>query len=177
MRAPTDCPNSPLRLSCPRMYPPAHLAAALLVNEACRGDRPSAMAATLVPDLVDKTLAWLLGLTPSGRYMAHSLSAVALSTALVAVVGGRRRGVSFGAGYLSHLVVDLWEGGHVPWLMPFKRYAPVADRWQLGLSAKGFLLELASTLLLIRFARASLKRSAQGAPSPEQPPSMEAPFR
>jgi len=159
------------------MYPPAHLAAALLVNEAYRGDRPSAMAATLVPDLVDKTLAWLLGLTPSGRYMAHSLAAVALSAALVAALGGRRRGLSFGASYLTHLVCDLWEGGHVPWLMPFKPYHRVDDRWQLGLSAKGFLLELASTLLLIRFALASPARSAQGTPSPAQPPSTEAPFR
>ncbi len=159
------------------MYPPAHLAAALLVNEACRGDRPSAMAASLVPDLVDKTLAWLLGVTPSGRYIAHSLSAVALSTALFAALGGRRRGLSFGAGYLSHLVCDISEGGHVPWLMPFKPYRRVEDRWQLGLSMRGFLIESASTLFLIRFALTSLERSAQATPSPAQPSRTEAAFR
>ncbi|MGB6837653.1 MAG: metal-dependent hydrolase [Dehalococcoidia bacterium] len=159
------------------MYPPAHLAASLLLSEACRGDRPSALAATIVPDLVDKTLAWVMGVTPSARYTAHSLAAVALSTGLVAVLGGRRRGLSFGASYLTHLVCDLWEGGHVPWLMPFKRYEPVADRWRLGISTRGLLLELASILLLIRFALASPARSAQDASSPTQPSSTEAAFR
>ena len=41
------------------MYPSAHLAASLALNEAYGGDRLSAAAGTIVPDLVDKTLAWV----------------------------------------------------------------------------------------------------------------------
>jgi hypothetical protein len=153
------------------------MAASLLLSDACRGDRPSALAATIFPDLVDKTLAWVMGVTPSARYMAHSLAAVALSSGLVAVLGGRRRGFSFGASYLTHLVCDLWEGGHVPWLMPFKRYEHVSDPWRLSISMRGLLLELASTLLLIRFALAARARSVQSISSRTQPSSTEAAFR
>ena len=130
------------------MYPSAHLAASLLLNEACHGDRASAAAGALVPDLIDKTLGWVLGVTPSGRYAAHSLTAAGALTLALTRLGGPRRGVSFGASYLCHLACDLWAGGHVPWLIPFKRYRHPGRRWELGITPSTVLLELVGILVL-----------------------------
>jgi membrane-bound metal-dependent hydrolase YbcI (DUF457 family) len=130
------------------MYPSAHLAASLLLNEACHGDRASAAAGALVPDLIDKTLAWVLGVTPSGRYASHSLAGAAALTLAAARLAGRRKGASFGASYLCHLACDLWASGHVPWLMPFKRYRHSGRRWELGITPSAVLLELVGMLVL-----------------------------
>jgi len=92
------------------VYPSAHLAASLLLNEVYRGDRASAAAGAVVPDLIDKTLAWLLGVTPSGRHAAHSLAGAGVLTLATAWLAGPTRGASFGASYLCHLVGDLWGG-------------------------------------------------------------------
>jgi membrane-bound metal-dependent hydrolase YbcI (DUF457 family) len=134
------------------MYPLAHLAASLLLNETHHGDRLSAAAGTIAPDLMDKTLAWALGVTPSGRYAAHSLAGASAITLAVTWLAGPRRGASFGASYLCHLVADLWNSGHVPWLMPFKRYTYSEQRWDLGLTRGTLGLELVGLLLLARMA-------------------------
>ncbi len=133
------------------MYPLAHLAASLLVNEAYRGNRVSAAAGALVPDAIDKPLAWVLGVTPSGRYAAHSLAGASILTLATLRLGGRRRGASFGASYLCHLVFDVWGDGHVPWLMPFKTYRRSERRWSLGITARTVVLELIGMLVLARF--------------------------
>jgi hypothetical protein len=132
------------------VYPSAHLAASLLLNEVYRGDRTSAAAGAIVPDLIDKTLAWLLGVTPSGRHAAHSLAGAGVLTLATARLAGPTRGASFGASYLCHLVGDLWGGGHVPWLLPFKRYGYSEQRWNLGITWRVVLLELAGMVLLAR---------------------------
>lgn len=130
------------------MYPSAHLAASLLLNEAYRGDRVSAAAGTILPDLIDKTLAWVLGATPSARYVAHSLAGASALTLATTRLAGRRKGVSFGASYLCHLVCDLWEGGHVPWFMPFRAYRHSGRRWDLAITWRSVLLELVGMLVL-----------------------------
>jgi len=65
----------------------------------------------LLPDLVDKPLAWTFGVLPAGRSLAHSLL-----TASVLVVAARRvarrrgdvtLGTAFGVAYLSHLAADV----------------------------------------------------------------------
>ena len=132
------------------MYPSAHLAASLLLNEAYHGDRASAAAGAIVPDLIDKTLAWLLGVTPSGRHAAHSPAGAGALTLATAWLAGPTRGASFGASYLCHLVGDLWEGGHVPWLMPFRKYGYSEGRWNVGITWSALLLELAGMILLAR---------------------------
>ena len=70
-------------------------------------------AATQLPDVVDKTLAWNLGVLPNGRSLAHS---VLVATVVVAVVGAylasrdrRSVALAFGVGYLSHLVADSYQ--------------------------------------------------------------------
>lgn len=68
----------------------------------------------LLPDLVDKPLAWTLALLPSGRSLAHSLfTALALGVALYVLARGTRYLVVAGAlylGHLSHLLGDALPG-------------------------------------------------------------------
>ncbi|MDS0284562.1 metal-dependent hydrolase [Haloarcula onubensis] len=65
----------------------------------------------LLPDLVDKPLAWQFGLLQGGRTLAHSIFvAVPVSVAVVAVSARRGRprlGLAFAAGYLLHLPGDI----------------------------------------------------------------------
>jgi len=68
---------------------------------------------TQFPDLVDKPLAWWVGVLPGGRTLAHSLL-IALPLVVVLLVIARRRGqvayaVAFGIGYATHLVGDSLE--------------------------------------------------------------------
>lgn len=77
---------------------------------------------SVLPDLIDKPLAWEFGLFPSGYGAAHSVFfAVSLAwTALVVAATFRRPGVglAFGTGYFLHLagdvVPDALGGGGVP---------------------------------------------------------------
>lgn len=67
--------------------------------------------ASVLPDLVDKPLAWQFGLVPSGYAVAHSVF-VATTLAVFAVALGIlsdeiRLGVAFALGYLLHLVGDV----------------------------------------------------------------------
>lgn len=68
---------------------------------------------TQLPDLVDKPLAWVFAVLPSGRSFAHSLF-FAAALAAVAVYAGRRYqrlDASFALvfGDLTHLALDAWE--------------------------------------------------------------------
>ena len=66
--------------------------------------------ASQLPDLIDKPLAWIFGVIPSGRMVAHSI-VVATPVILSVLVVTRRldrlgHGVAFGWGYLSHVAGD-----------------------------------------------------------------------
>ncbi|GAB6877779.1 hypothetical protein JCM17823_00530 [Halorubrum gandharaense] len=71
-----------------------------------------AVTAAAIPDLIDQPL-WLLGVTPVGRTIAHSLFGAAVAVGAAWIVARRRNrpelGVAFAVGYLSHLAAD------VPW--------------------------------------------------------------
>ncbi len=102
------------------MWPWAHAAVGYLLYSLSHhrrdADPPSDAAAlavvfgTLAPDLVDKTLAWYLGVLPGGRTLTHSLVVlVPVSVALLAVL--RRRGhgevgLALVVGLLSHPLAD-----------------------------------------------------------------------
>lgn len=103
------------------MWPWEHLAVgyilyALLVriHGDSRIDGPAAAAVafgTQFPDLVDKPLAWWLGILPSGVSLAHSVFTATLLSA-VAILVARRYGrgdvgVAYAVGYLSHLPADM----------------------------------------------------------------------
>lgn len=65
---------------------------------------------TQFPDLLDKPLAWWLGVLPSGISLGHSiLLAVPLGVAVILVadrLGDRLVGVGFVVGHLSHIAGD-----------------------------------------------------------------------
>jgi hypothetical protein len=99
------------------MLPPGHLAigylAFSLVRRLRHRDVPHGSSiiwlglATQLPDLIDKPLAWWLGVLPASRSLAHSLL-FAIPLVLLVDHWGDRSAVSepFAVGYLSHLVAD-----------------------------------------------------------------------
>lgn len=109
------------------MWPPGHLAVGYLVYRGILavddGRRPAPLPvvvlgfATLLPDLVDKPLAWYLGLLATGRSLGHSalvLSGVGVVSYVVLRRDGREEiAVGFTVGALSHVLVDavpsLWD--------------------------------------------------------------------
>jgi len=89
------------------------------------------VAGTLVPDLVDKPLAWAFGVVPTGYAVAHSaLVAVPALAALVALARRRGRGsvaLAYAVGHLSHLAGDLLYPLVVEGYLPVRRLLwPVA---------------------------------------------------
>jgi hypothetical protein len=102
------------------VWPWEHLAFGYLLfalGTRARSGRPPSDRATIalavgtqLPDLVDKPLAWWLGVLPSGISLAHSIFFALPLTAAVAVVAARRGerpvGVAFAVGYLSHIAGD-----------------------------------------------------------------------
>lgn len=103
------------------MWPWGHLAFAYVLYsvlaKAWPGTRVRDSAAlvlgfgALLPDLVDKPLAWTFAVFPSGYAVAHSVFvAVPVGLAVAAVAARRGRapvGVAFLVGYWSHLVGDI----------------------------------------------------------------------
>ncbi|MFB6150496.1 MAG: metal-dependent hydrolase [Haloarculaceae archaeon] len=104
------------------MWPWEHLAVGFLlywVLVRLRADRSrvgdgaavAVAVGTQFPDLVDKPMAWVFGVFPSGVSVAHSVFvATALSVTAVAVARARGSadvGTAFAVGYLSHLPADL----------------------------------------------------------------------
>ncbi len=71
-----------------------------------------AVFAAIVPDLIDQPL-WLVGITPVGRTVAHSLFGAILFVGVIGVLarqhGRPDLGIAFAIGYVSHLVAD------IPW--------------------------------------------------------------
>lgn len=103
------------------MFPWGHAAVGYLLYVALVryrfGERPEgapviALAiGTQFPDLVDKPLAWYLGVLPSGRSLAHSVFVAMVLISLVYWLASRfdrsELGVAFALGYLSHLLGDV----------------------------------------------------------------------
>ena len=108
---------------------------------------------SLLPDLVDKPLAWQFGVFESGYALAHSVF-VAVPVSVAVLLYARRRGhaaagAAFGVGYLLHLVGDVIPAslsrGAVdltPMLWPIAGEPRAADR------ASESFLEGVSTLLV-----------------------------
>ncbi len=98
-----------------------HIAATLLVADATDSDRAAAVAGNLLPDVTDKTLGYVLRLTPS-RWLAHGLPGYFLVNLAAFALLDRRRWRGFALGYAGHLICDLWAGGEVPWRAPFQKH-------------------------------------------------------
>ncbi len=157
------------------MWPWEHLAVGYLCyslySRARTGsppDGPGALAVafgTQFPDLVDKPLAWQLGLLSSGNSLAHSaLTAVLLSVFVLGLSERRgvpQLGIAFVVGYLVHLPGDVFYPlvyGGGPWveflLWPF---VPVGSGETLGFLPKlSSLLERTGDFLTTPAGRAYL---------------------
>jgi hypothetical protein len=101
------------------MILPGHIALAVLAHTFGNLDLPAAIAGTLAPDAVDKSLSHVLRLTPSGRYLMHSWTGLAVSTGVVHVLGGSKKAQAWAVGYLTHFVGDR---GEIPWWFPLRTY-------------------------------------------------------
>ncbi|OVE85711.1 metal-dependent hydrolase [Natronolimnobius baerhuensis] len=176
------------------MWPLGHAAVGYLLYTLAtraRFDRPPtalALCALLVgtqfPDLVDKPLAWYVGVLPTGRTLAHSLL-VLIPVSLVVLALARRYdrtelGFAFVLGALSHAVVDvipaLWgaaDPNMLLWpLVPVEAYESgpptVVGLFLASLSDPYFLLEFVlAALALVAWRRdgypgLELVRSAVG---------------
>ncbi len=102
------------------MWPWGHLAFAYLVYVGCRRcgfARSGSVGAVLMvgfgsqfPDLVDKPLAWYLGMLSSGRSLSHSLLVVGPLCALAVLVadrfGRRDLAAGFAVGVFTHVFAD-----------------------------------------------------------------------
>lgn len=117
------------------MWPWGHVAVGYLLYSFWtrrRGDRPESPAVYLValgallPDLVDKPLAWTVGVLESGRSLGHSwLVGTLVLVVLFAVVAPRASGtpvVAFGVGYLSHPLADFPVGKVLAGEVEFANY-------------------------------------------------------
>lgn len=108
------------------MILPGHLALAILGHKFFRADLSTVVAGTLAPDIVDKSLAHALHITPGGRYGMHSFLGWLISSSLVGLLCGRKRGFAWAVGHFAHFAGDEFD---MPWWLPFKRYhfGPVED--------------------------------------------------
>ena len=102
------------------MWPWGHLVSGYLVyslgRRAARRPSPTTVTAlalafgTQFPDLVDKPLAWYLGVLPNGRSLAHSLITATVVCSLAVWIAHRydrgEVGIAFAVGYLAHLPGD-----------------------------------------------------------------------
>ena len=126
------------------MWPLGHAAVAYLCYAGVRrasGRTPAAAVAVVAllvgsqfPDLVDKPLAWYLGVLPTGRSLAHSLLVIGPLAALAYLVADRygrpEYGLAAGVGAGSHLLADtlpaLWgeaDPAMLVWpLLPLEPY-------------------------------------------------------
>jgi hypothetical protein len=100
------------------------------------------LTASLLPDVVDKTIGYIFHLMPNGRHYAHNLFSLGGSSLLVWLIWGRVTGLAWFAGYLGHLLAD--SSRPVPWLFPLRKYP--FKKGQLKFEPDGFLSE---TILLV----------------------------
>jgi len=88
---------------------PGHIASAYLAAHYGRLDERAALIAAVAPDIVDKSVRYLLWLTPNGRIPLHSLLVAAGLSLLVWLLFRRRPAIVLGwlAGYATHLLADV----------------------------------------------------------------------
>jgi len=110
------------------MWPLGHAAIAYLcytLLSRTRENRPPGEIAAVVllfgsqfPDLVDKPLAWYLGVLPTGRTLAHSFVLIGPLVVVVYLLAARysraEYAIAFSVGAVSHILIDalpaLWGG-------------------------------------------------------------------
>jgi len=138
---------------------PGHLASAVLARRYLLVDWYAFLIATFAPDVIDKTLYYVLRVTPHSRIPMHSLvgwlGTTAVATAVSWAAGRRWRwGWVWLLGYGTHLLLDSpVAGGSLPFLYPFRQYThlsssklPFSYLW--GLQDLPWHMLLAETMLV-----------------------------
>lgn len=97
-----------------------HVAVSALAHRYLKADLVPVMVAAFVPDVVDKVAHYVFDQGEGSRWMGHTLVGVAVSTAMIALLWGRRPAQSWALGCLLHLIGEF--GGVVPYLFPFVQY-------------------------------------------------------
>ncbi len=117
------------------------------MNRALYGEHDAAatVAGALLPDVIDKSLVWVLRITRSTHHVGHTPLAALVCSVLAAPVFGRRRAAVFGTSYLVHLAGDELHHGRVPWLMPLssgkrRRHEEHHSLWFVALEAPALLV-------------------------------------
>lgn len=109
------------------------------------------LTASLFPDLVDKTIGYILRLMPNGRHYTHNIFSLVGLSAIVALIWGRTTGRAWFIGYLGHLIADSYR--QVPWLFPIKKYA--FKRGKLTFQPSRLIPEMILLLLMLLTLRLS----------------------
>jgi hypothetical protein len=102
------------------VFPASHAASAAVVNRAVLGEHqlvPTVIGA-LLPDAIDKSLAWVFKVTDTTHHIAHTPLAVLGFSVIARQCFGARWARAFGMSYFVHLVGDEVHHGRVPWFMP-----------------------------------------------------------
>lgn len=107
------------------MQIPGHLAVALAQSRlppfrASKRLLFALLLASLFPDIMDKTIGYVLHAMPNGRHYAHNIFSLMGLSLLVTLIWGKTAGYAWFNGYLGHLLAD--SDGCVPWLFPLKKY-------------------------------------------------------
>jgi hypothetical protein len=108
------------------MQIPGHLAVAVALHWAVPKARRQRrllvvlLLASLFPDILDKTIGYVLKLMPNGRHYAHNVFSLVGLSFLIGLIGGKAMGYTWFGGYLGHLLAD--SSSFVPWLFPLKQY-------------------------------------------------------
>jgi len=140
------------------MHIPGHLAVALvqyrLVFPRTRKKKIISLLllTSLMPDVVDKSIGYILHLMPNGRHYAHNIFSLLGSSVLMTLVGGKLGGQAWFIGYLGHLLAD--SDRLVPWLFPLKSYP--FQRGQLTFESDQLLKEtiwLVLAVVMMRLTR------------------------
>jgi len=135
---------------------PGHLAAAWISGSALGADLSGTFTAAMFPDIVDKPIRWILGITPNDRLPAHTLLGWLLTTIIAKSWCGDRFAKGWALGYGAHLACDRinasFNPGRLYLLWPLRRYHYHQGPTGLSSSLRDFkgtslLFEMTLTLL------------------------------
>lgn len=114
----------------------------------------TAAIASQMPDVIDKSL-YLLGLTPTARYIGHTLFIAVLFGFISYIVTKRKIfSLSIFFGMIMHLLEDLptilFDGaGLIPWFFPFVNYNFSTEPWVFGYTLFLMIMDIIGIILII----------------------------
>ena len=143
------------------MQIPGHIAIALLQQRYVLGPKRALSAslalftASLFPDVIDKTVGYVLKWMPNGRHITHNYLSVGIIAVIVSVFFGRQAGYGWVVGHVGHLLVDIDGKGKLPLFYPFKTYRMRKGRGIVFRRRKiaREMIGLALTVILLVFSK------------------------